>query len=349
MGASIGDPHRTVGGDDLRLEEPRRRQAVGLREAPEAAALNQPGDADRRAAPALNVAPSFGGHALVDGHPGGAGLDRHGGLRDLGSLTPRAHERVVQSDPVHRAGPDQQRIRGAGGSLIAVTAAFHDQAEAVGAGEVDRRDHVRRLPGGDGIDARRRRPSVDPAGGLRQPRLVTEVVRVLQPPHDLDARRAPGHRPTRGQGRLHGIRRPPTSRLRRSQLAADGHDGSPGRTRCPRPPGIPLVAKPVVDGEQPTGSTPIAAAPLRRSRRFTGGGPGRPARSVSHRCPGAAHPTRWPTFAHLRHITMSSVWFASTPPISFALTALAHFPTSPRIGSYSRSAASEFLHGFFVM
>ena len=231
MGAGIGDPHRTVGGDDLRLEEPRRRQAVGLREAPEAAALNQPGDTDRRAAPALNIPPRFGGHGLVDGHPGGAGFDRHGGLGRLGSLTSRSHERVVQSDPVHRAGPDQQRIRGAGGSLIAVTAALHDQADAVRAGEVDRRDHVRGLPGGDGIDARRRRPSVDPAGGLRQPRLVTEVVRVLQPPHDLGARGAPGRRPTRGQGRLHGNQTPADVAVE----AVPARGGRPRRVTRPDP------------------------------------------------------------------------------------------------------------------
>ena len=54
--AGVGDPHRAVGGDDLGFQQARRGHAVGLREASEAAALDQAGDAHGQAAAALDVA-----------------------------------------------------------------------------------------------------------------------------------------------------------------------------------------------------------------------------------------------------------------------------------------------------
>ena len=56
VAAGVGDPHLAVGGDDFGFEQARRRQAVALREAAEAAALHQAGDADGHAAAPLHVA-----------------------------------------------------------------------------------------------------------------------------------------------------------------------------------------------------------------------------------------------------------------------------------------------------
>ena len=46
--AGVGDPDLAVGGHDFRLDEARAGQSIGLREAAEAAAQDEPGDADRQ-------------------------------------------------------------------------------------------------------------------------------------------------------------------------------------------------------------------------------------------------------------------------------------------------------------
>src|ERR671919_3149643 len=62
------------------------------------------------------------------------------------------------------------------------------------------------------------------------------------------------------------IKRPPTARLSRSQLASDGRDGSPGRTRRNGSAAsfteFPRIA------EQPAAIIETAAAPLRRYLLF---------------------------------------------------------------------------------
>ena len=56
IAAGVGDAHLAVGGDDLGLQQAGRRRAEALREAAEAAALNQSRDADVGAAAALDIA-----------------------------------------------------------------------------------------------------------------------------------------------------------------------------------------------------------------------------------------------------------------------------------------------------
>jgi hypothetical protein len=71
-----------------------------------------------------------------------------------------------------------------------MAAALHHKAQIVLAAEIDgRHDIVGRL-GGHRVDARARRPCVDPAETLRQPNLVSEVIRVLQFLENLCAARA---------------------------------------------------------------------------------------------------------------------------------------------------------------
>ena len=178
LAAGVRDAHRPVGGHDLRLEEARRRHAVALGEAAEAATLDQPGHPDGHAAAALDVAAAPGRDRVVDLPPDRARLDSDRRLRR--NAAPHRHERVVQRHRLHSPGPDQQRIRRTRGPLVAVAAALHHQPQVVLAGEVDRRDHVRGALGRDGIDTRPRRPGADPAERLGQPRLVAEEIGVLE-------------------------------------------------------------------------------------------------------------------------------------------------------------------------
>ena len=203
IGAGVGDPHRAVGGDDLGFQQARRGHAVRLREASEAAALDQAGDAHGQAAAALDVAARLRRDGVVDLPPDRARLDRDGRLRLVSSRAPGTDERVVHGDGVHPSRPDQQRVRRVGRALVAVAAALHDEPQIVLAGEIDRGDDIVRRPGGHRVDARPRRPGVDPAEGLRQPDLVAEVVRVLQVLEDLRAGGARRRVSAGGERRLH--------------------------------------------------------------------------------------------------------------------------------------------------
>ena len=71
IGRCIGDPHRTVGGDDFCLEEASGRRAAQSRIAPEPAAEYEAGDANRQAPAALNQAVTFRGDGVVDMAPDG--------------------------------------------------------------------------------------------------------------------------------------------------------------------------------------------------------------------------------------------------------------------------------------
>ena len=64
--------------------------------------------------------------------------------------------------------------------MVTVAAPFDDQTQIIFPREVDRRDHVFGLDGCNSIGTRRRCPGIDPAGGLRQARLLADVVRILQ-------------------------------------------------------------------------------------------------------------------------------------------------------------------------
>src|SRR5204862_1824533 len=83
---------------------------------------------------------------------------------------------IVQGDFVHRARPNQQRIRRIGGALITVAAAFDDQAKIVLSREVYGGDNVFGLRRGKSVEAGCRGPRIHPAGGLSETWLVTNVV-----------------------------------------------------------------------------------------------------------------------------------------------------------------------------
>ena len=74
----VDGPDHPVGGDDLRLQKAGRGEAVGLGEAAEASALDQPRHAHRGAAAALDVAAALGSHRLVDVSPDAARAHGHG-------------------------------------------------------------------------------------------------------------------------------------------------------------------------------------------------------------------------------------------------------------------------------
>jgi len=100
-------------------------------------------------------------------------------LRRLLARAALPDEGVMQADVIHLSRPDQQRICCVGSALVAVPAAFYDQAQMVITRKIDRGDNICRVLGGDRVDTRLRGPGIDPATGLRQSRLVAEVVRVF--------------------------------------------------------------------------------------------------------------------------------------------------------------------------
>jgi hypothetical protein len=102
----VGDPHSTVGGHDFGLEEAGGRGPVQPRIAPEPAAEDETGDANRQAPAALNQAVTFRGDGVVDMAPDGP--RPHRDRRKWSEICARGDERVVQLDPGHAAGPDQQ-------------------------------------------------------------------------------------------------------------------------------------------------------------------------------------------------------------------------------------------------
>ncbi len=118
-----------------------------------------------------------------------------------------------------------------GRTLVAVATALHHEPQVVFAGEVDRRDDIVGRLGGHGIGARPGRPSIDPAKRLCQADFVAEVIGILSSSKIRAQRGLDGASRHAASGDCTLTSRPPTSRLSRSQLASEGHAGSPGRTR----------------------------------------------------------------------------------------------------------------------
>src|SRR5215471_12100623 len=203
MRAGIGDPHHPVRGDDLRLQQACRSRAVLLGIASESASENEARDADRPTAAALYIAATLGGYLVVGMYPDRAGPNRHGGLRYLLASATVGDEGIPERDVVHGSRPDQQGIRRVGGAKITVAAALDDQPHIVLAGKVDGSDDIFRSPSRHRIDARLRRPGVDPARGLRQRDLIADVVRILQLAEDVAAGPSARRPLTSLQRRLH--------------------------------------------------------------------------------------------------------------------------------------------------
>ncbi len=74
-----------------------------------------------------------------------------------------------------------------------MTAPFDDQTQFIFPGEIDRRDNIAGCFGRHCVNAGLRRPRVDPTGGLRQARIVSDVKRISQRLEELFALGAVGH------------------------------------------------------------------------------------------------------------------------------------------------------------
>jgi hypothetical protein len=173
--AAIRDPHRAVCRYHFGLEQSGGGETVIPREAPESAALHQPGDPDRRAPPALRVSTGAGRHRVVDLRPDRAGPHGHGRRRRNRTRAALGDEGIVERDALHLPRPDQQRIRRARRALVAVPTALHDESQAVVAREIDGRDDVSGLRSPDRIGAGSGHPGIQVAGRLGQRRLVADV------------------------------------------------------------------------------------------------------------------------------------------------------------------------------
>src|SRR5215470_7051591 len=227
MRASIGDPYDTVGGDDLRLQQACRSRAVLLGIAPEPSSEDEARDADRPTAAALYIAATLGGYLVIGVHPDRAGLNRHGGLRPVLTGATVSDEGIPERDAVQGSRPDQQGIRRVGGAKIAVAAALDDQPHIVLTGKVDGSDDIFGSPSRHCVDARLRRPRVDPARGLGEGDLISDVIRVLQLAENVAARPSARRPLTSLQRRLYLHQ--PASRL----LVERGP--APCRRPCPVP------------------------------------------------------------------------------------------------------------------
>src|SRR5580704_2147816 len=101
----------------------------------EATTLNKARHADCRATAALHVSTALGGNGFVGLHPNCSSSDCHGRLR-MSAVASLWNKRRVHGDVIHVPGPNQQRIGRVRSSLIAVAAAFYDQAQIIFASKV---------------------------------------------------------------------------------------------------------------------------------------------------------------------------------------------------------------------
>src|SRR5205823_2554889 len=207
--AGVDDEGAAVRRDDLGLEQSRGGRAEALGQTAEAAALDETRDADRGAAAALHVTARLVGDGLIEVDPHGARFRRHGGHGWCLARAAAGDERFVQGHPVHRARPDEERVGRVRGAEVAVAGALHDEAELVVTREIDAGDDIRRVARPDRIDARRRRPGVEPAGNLRARGLIADIEGVMDVGEDLAARRATALPAAGVEERLHLEEIPP--------------------------------------------------------------------------------------------------------------------------------------------
>ncbi len=229
IGTGIGDAHRAIGRNDLRLQQSGRRSAVVFRETAETTTLNKTRNAHRGATATLNVATAPGGHRIIGIDPHRASADRHRRLRRLLARATMPNKGVMQGDVIHSPRPYQQRVGRVGRTLVTVTTAFDDQTQMVLARKIDRGDDIGRVPGSDRICAWLRGPGIDPAAGLGQRRLVADVVRILQILQRVAADRARGRRGTVREWRFRLEQMPTNVPLQ----AIPGTCGRPSRIAWP--------------------------------------------------------------------------------------------------------------------
>ncbi len=86
----------------------------------------------------------------------------------------------MHRDIVHVPGPNQKRIRRIGRALIAVTAALDHQAQVIFAGKIHGLSNVMGISCRDRVNAWFGSPGIDPSQGLREPRLIADVLWISQ-------------------------------------------------------------------------------------------------------------------------------------------------------------------------
>ncbi len=150
-----------------------------LGETSEPTTLNQTCHAHGRASPALHVRTTLGSNGFVRLHPDRSSADGHGRLR-MSTVTPLRNKRRVHCDVIHVPRPNQQRIRRVRSSLIAVAAAFHDQAQIVFASKVYGHCNIIRVSCRNRINAWLCNPRVHPTQSLRKTRLIANVVGIIE-------------------------------------------------------------------------------------------------------------------------------------------------------------------------
>src|ERR1035441_1283642 len=82
----------------------------------------------------------------------------------------------MHRDVVHVPRPNQKRIRRIRGALVAVAAAFDHQAQVILAGKIHGLSNVMGSSCRDRVNAWFGSPSVNPSQGLRESRLIADVI-----------------------------------------------------------------------------------------------------------------------------------------------------------------------------
>src|SRR5690242_18980770 len=95
-------------------------------------------------------------------------------------LASARYESAMQRDIVHMSGPNQQRIGGVGGALVAMAAAFHHQAQVIIARKVYRCRDVMSIACGNCVNAWFGSPCIDPSQGLCESRLIADIIWIFQ-------------------------------------------------------------------------------------------------------------------------------------------------------------------------
>src|SRR6202044_3822954 len=109
----------------------------------------------------------------------GSRADSDGPLRSVSGLATIRNKILLDSNVMHMTCPNQERIGRVRCALIAVAAAFYDEAQIVFAGKIDSGSDVGGVSCGGGVDAGFGGPRVDPAQGLGNAGIVANVVGVF--------------------------------------------------------------------------------------------------------------------------------------------------------------------------
>ena len=167
------------------------------------ATLNQASHAHRRASATLHVATALGRYGVVCLNPDCSRTQRDRGFRFMNARASLRNEFGVHGDVIHVPCPDQQRVWCIRSAQIAVTSTLYNQAQTVVPSKVYGGGDVLRVSCRHGVNAWFGDPCVHPAQGLRKPRLISDVIRILEVLEDILARRVIQRGRAGSQGKLY--------------------------------------------------------------------------------------------------------------------------------------------------